>query len=82
MTETCICPKCQREVISQLMGNTYCFMCQIEEGANTLNVRLIQHPEEAANQEKLCPNCCDLKHQSEFFLSEYCQNCQLLEDCD
>jgi len=80
MTNTSICPKCQREVINQLMGDASCFMCKIEESANILNARLMEHPEEIPNQEKLCPNCCEFKPQSEFFLSEYCQQCQLLED--
>jgi hypothetical protein len=79
MINTSICPRCQREVINQLMGDAYCFMCQIEEGANTLNTRLVQHPEDALAQEKLCANCCELKPQSEFFLSEYCLDCESLE---
>jgi hypothetical protein len=72
------CPKCRREVTKRLMGDTSCFMCQIDEKAEVLKSKLIQYPEEIFKQTKLCTNCFEIKPQSEFVLSNRCLDCELL----
>ncbi len=56
------------------MGDASCFMCKIEESADILNARLMEHPEEVLHEERLCPTWAEWQEFEE--IKTFCRGCQ------